>query len=170
VSATPPSIFCRRCAYPLDAGRGRARCPECACGYDPADRASYHTEEEVRAAAPVERLRRSPLAWLVVLAPFSGAADGYFFQAFGTAVITGVLVSSFALAWCNRDSHARGIRLRDWHVVAVFLLPVVAVPVYLVRSRRLRGLAGIPIMGLLLVAVGALAFLGREVLAAVAGP
>ncbi len=163
-----PMIFCRRCAYPLDAMRGASRCPECALEFDPGDRASYHTEEEVRASTPLARARRSPLTWLVMLAPFSGALDAYFFRDGAWAVGTAVLVAAFALAWCNRDSRARGVRMREWHVVAVFLLPLIAVPVYLVCTRRLRGVFALPVAGLLLLVVGALSFLGHGLLAAVA--
>jgi uncharacterized membrane protein len=164
-----PMIFCRHCGYPLNAMRGASRCPECALEYDPRDRATYHNEEEVRASTPLARARRSPLTWLVALAPFSGALDAYFFRNGAWAVGTAVLVAAFALAWCNRDSQARGVRLREWHVVAVFLLPLIAVPVYLVYTRRLRGVFALPIVGLLLLVVSALSLLGHGLLASVAG-
>ena len=53
------------------------------------------------------------------------------FSLFGAACLT---------AWCEVDSRRRDARISRWFGLGIFLLAIVFFPIYLVRSRGLRGL------------------------------
>ncbi len=53
------------------------------------------------------------------------------FSLFGAACLT---------AWCELDSRRNGARISRWFGLGIFLLAIVFFPIYLGRSRGLRGL------------------------------
>ncbi len=50
----------------------------------------------------------------------------------------GLAVALFALRWCALDSEDRGRRLGRGMGLAIFLIAIVGVPVYLLRTRGMR--------------------------------
>ena len=53
-------------------------------------------------------------------------------------IAEGFALALFALRWCALDSEALGRRLGRWMGLTVFLMAIVGMPIYLLRTRGLR--------------------------------
>jgi len=156
---------CRGCGYRIDLDLPEHRCPECGRDFDPTDPYSYLAGAG-RPERPWHRIVRAPALWLIALAPVAGAIDVYYF-AINNLIFTSLLVSLCTIAWCAQDGTRRGRRLKRWFIVIAFILPVVFLPIHLIRTRGLRALPGILLAAVLFATAVTLSDIGANLAFAV---
>lgn len=110
--------------------------------------------------------RKTAIVAVFVLSSLAcGIAGQYFWPGMPLSVADyafAVLGSFLIFAWYRADAKQRGYRRPAWLDIGVILVAIVAMPYYLFRTRGFkRGLAGIALGLLLMMATGVLTGVGK---------
>lgn len=117
----------------------------------------------------LKRQRRNALVFLYFAFSLTGALDAFTMGgpagnfhpdfAFRAGLLAGLLLSLGFLCWCTVDARLMGWPLVEMARLGIFFGWPVGVPVYLLWSRRLRGLGLLLLHGFLLIVAAACSML-----------
>jgi hypothetical protein len=117
------------------------QCPACGETLTPAGTLSPANSQSTEDFAKAKRHR---LLWMLGLAVASGIASEVFADAERELVLLEAIgFAALVASWCSVDARERGGRIGKGQFVTIVLIPVIGLPVYLFRTRGLRGFLSI---------------------------
>ena len=124
-------------------GEGQGQCSVCG---ETLTRDSQFSAESLNDFAKAKRRR---LIGLLVLAAVAGIA----MQAMDSAereieILEGICIAVLVTSWCTVDAHERGSTIGKLQFVGLVFFTFIGLPVYLIRSRGVRGVLS-TLLGLL---------------------
>ena len=115
---------------------------------DPTTGSQSDVASEVPRAVNFAKAKRWRLIWLLVFSIAIGVAEQVFAEdeldklfRVGGAIPTVMLIAS----WCHIDARERGYAITKLLFLAIVFVTVVGLPVYLIRTRGVRGVLSIVI-------------------------
>lgn len=120
---------------------GALQCPACGETLAPAGSLSPADSQPAEDFAKAKRRR---LIWMLGLAVAAGIASAVFADAERELqLLEGVAIAALVASWCQVDARERGGTIGKLQFVAIILFALIALPVYLVRTRGVRGFLSI---------------------------
>ena len=120
---------------------GALQCP--ACGETLAPAGSLPPAES-QPAEDFSKAKRRRLIWILALAVVAGIASEVFTDAERELlVLEAIGFAALVASWCSVDARERGDRIGKLQFIAIILIPIIGLPVYLFRTRGLRGFVSI---------------------------
>src|SRR5262245_409109 len=136
--ATVDANACPMCGESIS--EGSFQCPVCGeslalASFSPAD--SQPTEDFAKA-------KRRRLMWMLGLAVAGGITTEVFADAGRELqLLEAVAIAALVASWCQVDARERGGRIGKLQFALIILFALIALPVYLVRTRGVRGFLSI---------------------------